>query len=72
MALHRVCSVAFGLVERKNELWSGLFFLFLLVTKRLYGKEEVDKNKSKKHIKVGNMKKSNLVCGKVAIGGTII
>ena len=32
--LHRTCSAALELVERKNELWQGLFFLFLIGYKK--------------------------------------
>ena len=50
--------------------------LFLLVTKRLYGK---DRNwsrgqkktcRKKQHVKIDNMKEmSDLICGKAAVGG---
>lgn len=52
MTLHRSCSAALVFVERKNELWQGLFFLFLYsVTDRLYGKETERSNKTEKNVR---------------------
>mgnify|MGYP006328716315 CR=1 FL=1 len=49
--------------------------LFLLVTKRLYGKErewsigQIKTCRKKQHVKIDDMKgKENLICGKVAVG----
>ena len=49
--------------------------LFLLVTKRLYGKErewsigQTKTCRKKQHVKIDDMKgKENLICGKVAVG----
>ena len=50
--------------------------LFLLVTKRLYGKErewsigQIKTCRKKQHVKIDNMKEmSDLICGKAAVGG---
>ena len=50
--------------------------LFLLVTKRLYGKErewsigQIKTCRKKQHVKIDDMKEMpNLICGKVAVGG---
>ena len=50
--------------------------LFLLVTKRLYGKEwewsigQIKTCRKKQHVEIDNMKEmSDLICGKAAVGG---
>ena len=50
--------------------------LFLLVTKRLYGKErewsigQIKTCRKKQHVKIDDMKEmSELICGKTAVGG---
>ena len=50
--------------------------LFLLVTKRLYGKErewsigQIKTCRKKQHVRIDNMKElSNLICGKATVGG---
>ena len=50
--------------------------LFLLVTKRLYGKDgkwsrgQIKMCRKKQHVRVDDMKeRSDLICGKAAVGG---
>lgn len=50
--------------------------LFLLVTKRLYGKEwewsigQIKTCRKKQHVKIDDIKEmSDLICGKAAVGG---
>ena len=54
----------------------AVLYLFLLVTKRLYGKERewsIGQKKTcrkKQHVRIDDMKEmSDLICGKAAVGG---
>ena len=62
MTLHRTCTAALGLCERKNELWLGLFFLFFCYSKTIRESKGMVKTKQiktcrkKRHVRIGNMK----------------
>ena len=62
--------------EKERTLVRAVLSLFLLVTKRLYGKErewsigQIKTCRKKQHVKIDDMKEmSDSVCGKVAVGG---
>lgn len=62
--------------EKGRTVVGAVLSLFLLVTKRLYGKEwewsigKIKTCRKKQHVKIDNMKEmSDLVCGKAAVGG---
>ena len=76
MTLHRTCTAALGLCERKNELWLGLFFLFFCYSKTIRESKGMVKTKQiktcrkKRHVRIDSMKEMpNLICGKGAVGG---
>ena len=62
--------------EKGRTVVGAVLSLFLLVTKRLYGKErewsigQIKTCRKKQHVKIDNMKEmSDLICGKAAVGG---
>ena len=56
--------------EKGRTVVGAVLSLFLLVTKRLYGKEREWSIGKKQHVKIDNMKEmSDLICGKAAVGG---
>ena len=77
MTLHRTCAAVLVLCERKNELWSGLFFLFLFCYSKTIRENrgmvktmQIKTCRKKRHVGIDNMKEMpNLICGKAAVGG---
>ena len=62
--------------EKERTLVRAVLSLFLLVTKRLYGKErewsigQIKTCRKKQHVKIDDIKEmSDLICGKAAVGG---
>ena len=62
--------------EKGRTVVGAVLSLFLLVTKRLYGKErewsigQIKTCRKKQHVKIeGKKEMSDLICGKAAVGG---
>ena len=62
--------------EKERTLVRAVLSLFLLVTKKLYGKEwewsigQIKTCRKKQHVEIDDMKeRSDLFCGKAAVGG---
>ena len=62
--------------EKERTLVRAVLSLFLLVTKRLYGKEwewsigQIKTCRKKQHVKIDDIKEmSDLICSKAAVGG---
>ena len=62
--------------EKERTVGGAVLSLFLLVTKRLYGKErewsigQIKTCRKKQHVKIdGKKEMSELICGKAAVGG---
>ena len=62
--------------EKERTVGGAVLSLFLLVTKRLYGKDgkwsrgQIKTCRKKQHVRVDDMKaRSDLICGKAAVGG---
>ena len=62
--------------EKERTVVRAVLSLFLLVTKRLYGKErewsigQIKTCRKKQHVEIDDMKEmSDLICGKAAVGG---
>ena len=62
--------------EKERTVGGAVLSLFLLVTKRLYGKDgkwsrgQIKMCRKKQHVRVDDMKaRSDLICGKAAVGG---
>ena len=62
--------------EKERTVVGAVLSLFLLVTKRLYGKDgkwsrgQIKMCRKKQHVRVDDMKeRSDLICGKAAVGG---
>ena len=62
--------------EKERTVGGAVLSLFLLVTKRLYGKErewsigQIKTCRKKQHVKIdGKKEMSDLICGKAAVGG---
>ena len=62
--------------EKERTVVRAVLSLFLLVTKRLYGKErewsigQIKTCRKKQHVKIdGKKEMSELICGKAAVGG---
>ncbi len=62
--------------EKERTVVGAVLSLFLLVTKRLYGKDrewsigQIKTCCKKQHVKIDDMKEmSDSICGKVAVGG---
>ncbi|MDD5875066.1 MAG: hypothetical protein PUC78_04200 [Baileyella intestinalis] len=70
-----LCSTGIG-EEKERTVVRAVLSLFLLVTKRLYGKEwewsigQIKTCRKKQHVEIDDMKEmSDLFCGKAAVGG---
>ena len=70
-----LCSTWIG-EEKERTVGGAVLSLFLLVTKRLYGKErewsigQIKTCRKKQHVKIdGKKEMSELICGKAAVGG---
>ena len=62
--------------EKERTVVGAVLSLFLLVTKRLYGKDgkwsrgQKKTCRKKQHVRIDDMKEmSDLICGKAAVGG---
>ena len=70
-----ICSTWIG-EEKERTVGGAVLSLFLLVTKRLYGKEwewsigQIKTCRKKQHVEIDDIKEmSDLICGKAAVGG---
>ena len=70
-----LCSTWIG-EEKERTVGGAVLSLFLLVTKRLYGKEwewsigQIKTCRKKQHVEIDDIKEmSDLICGKAAVGG---